>query len=1283
MPTITDDNVHYNSIRKALANGNAAVMVGAGFSRNAENGDQLAMWRDVAKELWRELNPSSNELNDFSASMVTQLGEQYSRVFSKPALEELLKRLIPDNRVRPGALHNQLLQLPWSEIFTTNYDTLLERASEEIIDRAHYTVICREDIPQSKILNRRRIVKLHGSFPSQRPFIFTEDDYRRYPELFAPFVNLVRQSLLENVLCLIGFSGDDPNFLHWIGWVRDMLDKHSLPIYLFATSPPSLGQRALLEARQVTPVVLPQPTKVSKSDYHARYEAMLSLLAKPLDSNDSEWGVLPSIDQICRLPSKDIEERRKRLLNVYAPVAELHKTYPEWLIAPISVRRRFQRGVDAIPGFLHGQDLLDTLIKNTPHVGAAVLAEYAWHQEVLLQCLDDSLALASLDFIKSTTKLTQDSFENQKNDLKSLKIESTIEFQRRWRDLGLSLLRWARQELRRSYFDELKNTLLSTLTNDRQLHDEIIYESILFALYEGDRDIARRMLGDWNIRSSDRYMLVRKGMLLGEVGEIESGITVALNGLQQLRSNQRLHSGATQYLSQEAWACLAVSHLQKSKNWSKLSPQEEHDDGLLTEQLNQRLADLAAKGHDSQRELQQLTSALNAEVPPPFQPKTYTPDFEPGRYATTRNLGGSQEWQDKIRAAFSWLTLSDRVSLVPRINNTTFDIGSFAQAAWWVQYHDSMQRVLSVMIRSLSKDMLKPRNPNQPLHKSGWLSRYQVAKTDEWVALGICSRSLNLIERMVSNSIENENSERVISFHMEVLGRLIIRLTDKEKIYSFTERVITLHHKPSIWRLEIVWKDLSLSLFRCFSALGIDERAKIIPLIASIPSIENLRTKGHASMDNWACLNDLYRHPHDRTAVENRTEISAITDGLIKKLRESSQRRKTAHNDTATTWQKLFWLNSWGAVSSKQKKVIKEILTKKDDWPTIPNHHSWAALSWFEVDEKDADQNFRSWLLSQKIKYYASNSNHITHSIESGRIWSPDIDNYFLENWLYSLERKEWPKDDALKGLSTIQNWWNSEWSALREEPSDPDDLRLALNRRLSLFDSLLAALFERKITCDIFEEPELNEWLKIVISQSKEIGAKFFKFRLTVALAKSDEIELLRIETELVEQILDFDIQNINTAANAISFWIAHPNLNKANRPNLLIDTLSGLIAARRMPLLPWSLKLMLDVATKNNKWITESSLSLIDSGLNKLLVEISYSERPLGTGIPDDNVPTLRLSCASLARKLAIIAPCDTYTSIEKWIALAQHDPLPEMRFLEEKSDYYRPARDGERSS
>ena len=64
--------------------------------------------------------------------------------------------------------------------------------------------------------------------------ICTEEDYRTYPKKFAPFVNTVQQAMMETVFCLSRvFTGDDPNFLQWSGWVRDNLGVLLAPkIYL-------------------------------------------------------------------------------------------------------------------------------------------------------------------------------------------------------------------------------------------------------------------------------------------------------------------------------------------------------------------------------------------------------------------------------------------------------------------------------------------------------------------------------------------------------------------------------------------------------------------------------------------------------------------------------------------------------------------------------------------------------------------------------------------------------------------------------------------------------------------------------------------------------------------------------------------------------------------------------------------------------------------------------------------------------------------------------------------
>jgi hypothetical protein len=178
-----------------------------------------------------------------------RIASEYEAAFGKARLDALILEMTPDLQYVPSKLHRLLLELPWADVFTTNYDTLLERT--EVDGRAYQPVLKASELTTAFT---PRIVKLHGSFPSQTPFIVSEEDYRTYPRKFAPFVNSVRQSLLENSFVLLGFSGEDPNFLEWTGWIRDELGESHAPIYL--VSPLSLGnaERTLLNRRGVTPI---------------------------------------------------------------------------------------------------------------------------------------------------------------------------------------------------------------------------------------------------------------------------------------------------------------------------------------------------------------------------------------------------------------------------------------------------------------------------------------------------------------------------------------------------------------------------------------------------------------------------------------------------------------------------------------------------------------------------------------------------------------------------------------------------------------------------------------------------------------------------------------------------------------------------------------------------------------------------------------------------------------------------------------------------------------------
>ena len=135
----------------------AAVMIGAGFSRSsASTGDlnrKLPLWNDLSSILAKDLGASSS-------SDPLRLAEEYCAYFGKQALHDLVIREINDAAWVPGELYKSLLELPWSEVLTTNWDTLLERASMEVHQPVYNVVSRQEDLSSAR---SPRIVKLHGT----------------------------------------------------------------------------------------------------------------------------------------------------------------------------------------------------------------------------------------------------------------------------------------------------------------------------------------------------------------------------------------------------------------------------------------------------------------------------------------------------------------------------------------------------------------------------------------------------------------------------------------------------------------------------------------------------------------------------------------------------------------------------------------------------------------------------------------------------------------------------------------------------------------------------------------------------------------------------------------------------------------------------------------------------------------------------------------------------------------------------------------------------------------
>lgn len=158
-------------------------------------------------------------------------------------------------------MHQELLRCPWQYIFTTNYDQLLEYTY--YLQGLSCNVITKDyNLSTSNMENS--IIKLHGdlwtpqthdepedvqdiqsigqsfSFDgcNEHRYIFSKEDYDRYPTDHDAFTQFMKIVLLRGSICLIGFSGDDPNFMSWVKWIRNIFIKspqsYSPKIYLIS-----------------------------------------------------------------------------------------------------------------------------------------------------------------------------------------------------------------------------------------------------------------------------------------------------------------------------------------------------------------------------------------------------------------------------------------------------------------------------------------------------------------------------------------------------------------------------------------------------------------------------------------------------------------------------------------------------------------------------------------------------------------------------------------------------------------------------------------------------------------------------------------------------------------------------------------------------------------------------------------------------------------------------------------------------------------------------------------
>lgn len=464
----------------------ASIMVGAGFSLNANRDSSADMkdWDGLGKMFYHSLfgeNPGPATVID-----PIRLASQIEACFGKNELNELILKSLPDDKITPGFLHYQLVKLPWRDIFTTNYDTLIERAAYK--ENPTFTVVTNRETLIYKPFPR--IIKLHGSFKEIRPFVISEEDYRTYPQTHPEFVNTVRQSLIEGLLCLVGFSGNDPNFLGWIGWLRDVMGDNIAPIYLVnVLSKLHESEVRLNQQRGISIIDLGWIPNNGKDDvYKDRLDFFFTYLSKGL-KDEHIWKPV-------------IKYRWSETDNIHETIKDLRairKTYPGWHLLPSRYYTSFDNIINEIP-FIESK-LTKWKLANDALV--EFLYELDWINHIT--CTPYNLKW----FIECVTNLNT-SIDNLPDNLK-----------RKLLSLDISLLELYRTSYNIEKFeaisDFINNYVLSQ--NATELTRRYIYEKALFALVTLNKSSLINILNEWRPQDSDYIGILWKSSILLEIGE--------------------------------------------------------------------------------------------------------------------------------------------------------------------------------------------------------------------------------------------------------------------------------------------------------------------------------------------------------------------------------------------------------------------------------------------------------------------------------------------------------------------------------------------------------------------------------------------------------------------------------------------------------------------------------------------------------------------------------------------------------------------------------------------
>lgn len=1235
----------------------AAVMVGAGFSLNAEplpgTKSKFPMWRELALAIYERLDPpepnespaqSKRRQEKFNATNFMRIASEYEAAFGKAGINELILSLIPDTQYIPGRLHQLLMELPWADVFTTNYDTLLEKT--EVDGRSYRSVTKTNELTAAF---SPRIVKLHGSFPAQTPFIISEEDYRTYPREFAPFVNSVQQSLLENSFVLLGFSGDDPNFLAWSGWIRDELGDAHAPIYLVGPLSLSGAQRKLLTRRGVTPIDL-SPVfaniETPQGIHSASIAWFLECLRVERPPRPERWpdfearSLQPSIGLpplITSAPGpEDVDSTNLQpdvLDKLFLRWQWERENYPGWLIAPDETRSKvWQRTKSWVHPILQDSKSLPS------HSRLRFFRELAWRFEIAMVPV---LAEMLLPFRGALLEI----LENEPASFSKSTVATA------WLTVAFTLWRDARESYDLNLWSEWKDKVDRVIRFDTSWTDRRNYEVALYSMWNVDRPAVRSVLIGWQPSPRSPMSMIWKAGLLSELDELGEAHALLRAALVEIRRALRLGDQNLELLSVEGWCMFLMGAVGLSTSGAATTDSRD--------EFRDRWDELKAWDCNPWSIKKYLDDVLSSARPEYHSRKREVPQFDPGR--TRVSLTFVHDNLTPLLPAFACIRMYEQVGLPMRVSGVNIAGDALKNACRWLAdshaFWGPVHLVRAGKVESLTEDIL---------------SRPQVCGIDVTVAKRLYKWCLRIFESefrsATGSNAQARSHEDLLEASSEVLSRLAFRVASEELAETFPILLqfygqSSFGFRPRLYAIYEHW------FRRLFQAAGQDLLIKWLPELARAPLFESVAhgLSRADPMQDYPCRkSDI---PAVGRAESNNLASQAIEWLLRKAVAESGEVRQKA-------LQRLACVYATGLMSKAQEDSFGNVLWEQkgpNDLPDFPQLHAFGFL------RLPAPPNVEVKLIVKKYILKLSMANFVRLNGPTQYAFATSnseqrllVEASFASLPIVQLERHaesavDWTFEESYQLFSKVLAWWKNDKVAIErfEDSLQADEVREAA----SMIGEFLA-----RVLLPLMQSAENRQWDQVLefMDDLRSNGVYPTLALPYVLLFKSEQ-------RESVISTIDADLRSdeedrVCTAAAAVSHWLhlSAVAVNKVPKPpDGLLLALIERVALRAGPGLSCCInhvrQLLLDLpdvvkADKIRLLVASlaswNNATLLPPKRVERITEFDQFERVALRPLVGRLAAALSLWCAKFEPGQVEPEP------ISRWREWCKNDPLPEVR-------------------